>query len=92
MNSRGLSSGRRITMTPEGSAATRRIAAAQRPAELVAARTDDVAQRILDVHAHERRQRRIQLAVHHRHVHGLVHVILVAAQAKRPVLGVHGAS
>jgi len=39
--------------------------------------------------AHQRRQRRVQIALDQRNVHGLVDVILIAAELERTVLRVH---
>ena len=90
MKSRGDSSGRRITTTPESSLATRRIAARSGQPSFSLLTPDDIAQGVLDMHAHQRRQRRVQIALDQRNVHGFVDVVLVAAQVEGTVFGIHG--
>ena len=84
MNSRG------DLLGPQNDHHARRLAGdpahrgAQRPAESFAAHADDVAQGVFDVHAHQRRQCRIQVALHQRDVHSLVDVVLVQYSRNRP--------
>ena len=49
--------------------------AAQRPAESFPAHADDVAERVEQMHAHERRHRGIDAAAHEREVEVAMHVI-----------------
>ena len=90
MKSRGVSSGRKMTTTPEGSPATRRMAArsgqprfslrtptTSRSVSLMCTRTSGGSIGI-------------QIALDERDVHVLIDVILVATQPKSAVFGVHG--
>ena len=47
---------------------------------------EHVAQRVLPVHAHERRRLRVELAAHEREVHGAIDVVLEADEPERAEL------
>ena len=80
--------GRNITTTPEASPATRRTAACSGQPRSLLRHPHHVPQRVLDVHSHQGRNRRVQIAFHQRDVHVLVDVILVAAKPELSVFGV----
>ncbi len=76
-----------MTMTPEGSLGDAPHGRVQRPAQPLVAHSHDVAQRVVDVYAHQGRQGGIQVALDQRDVHGLVDVILIAKQLESAVFG-----
>ena len=86
MMSSADSSGRSTTTMPCGSRAIRCSAAPQRPARVLAADPDQVARRIAQVHAHQRRLA-ARLAAHERDVQPAVHAIHVPAHAEGAGLG-----
>src|ERR1700734_4015335 len=60
---------------------------AQRPTEILAAHSDQIAQRVLDVHTHQGRHPGIEVALHQGDVHVAMHLVLVAAQLEPAELG-----
>jgi hypothetical protein len=75
---------RRITTTPFSSPRDPPHRVAQRPAEFRRANADHVAQGVLQVHADQRRQRRLQVPADEREVHVPVDVVLVAVHLEAP--------
>ena len=62
---------------------------AQRPGPRHAVQAEQIAQRVGEVHAHQRRFRSVEPAVRERQMHLEAHVVLVGVQAELAELGLH---